>query len=470
MQLGTADTHLLGQHVDIEVAVGEVLVDGFHDTLHQQLVVALDLGSFHLVGLSLGSRVLTLQALTSLQQVLDVQMQLFHIEGFGQEGVSTTFQTFETIADIGHRGEHDDGYVADVDVGLDHPQHGEAVHLGHHDIADDEVVAVLGSRREQFLQSLATVGTEVELVETSQFAGDVVAYLGIVVDNEYAVFGRAIINGFPRCCRLCLRFLNSLYNLLRREVGVAKRQRHREDGAAMTIGAVMGLNSAVMHVDNHLAEVQADARTLDVQALGVASLIETVEDVLQAVLVEPDAVVGDTEHGVLAVVGQTDHHLAVLGGVLERVGQEVGDNLVELATVYPDVKLLQTAVIEAEVEVTVLGAELVHLTDAADKGYQLRLLTMQMHLLLVNLTDIQNLVHKVEDTLRVTLDGVKRCLQLLAIGRCLFCTQGLQLLQRTHDECQRRTDVVGGIDEELHLLLVKTLIGATTIQIAHQPH
>ena len=60
MQLGTADADLLGEHIDIEVAVGEVLVDGLHDALHEHLVVATHLGLLHLVNLLLGTAVLAL--------------------------------------------------------------------------------------------------------------------------------------------------------------------------------------------------------------------------------------------------------------------------------------------------------------------------------------------------------------------------------------------------------------------------
>jgi hypothetical protein len=48
-----------------------------------------------------------------------------------------------------------------------------------------------------------------------------------------------------------------------------------------------------MHINNHLAEVETDARTVDVHTVGVGSLIETVEDMLQAVGIEPYPIIDD---------------------------------------------------------------------------------------------------------------------------------------------------------------------------------
>ena len=63
MQLYTADTHLLGQTLHIEIAVGDILIDGFHDTFHQHLVVAAHLRLVNLFRLSLlCTGILTFQA------------------------------------------------------------------------------------------------------------------------------------------------------------------------------------------------------------------------------------------------------------------------------------------------------------------------------------------------------------------------------------------------------------------------
>ena len=42
------------------------------------------------------------------------------------------------------------------------------------------------------------------------------------------------------------------------------------------------------------------------------------------------------------------------------------------------------------------------------------------------------------------------------------------LLQGRQDDGQWRTDIMGGIDEELHLLLIHLSIGSATITVDHQ--
>ena len=77
---------------------------------------------------------------------------------------------------------------------------------------------------------------------------------------------------------------------------------------------------------------------------------------------------------------------------------------------------------------------------------------MQFHLVLVYLPFVENLVYQQQQALRIAVDGVN-ILQTLLVGNAR-----LQFLQRTHDECQRRTDIVCGIDQEPHLRLLQHLL------------
>ena len=238
----------------------------------------------------------------------------------------------------------------------------------------------------------------------------------------------------------------------------AQGQRDGEEGAALVV-AVVGTDGAVVHVDNHLAEVQADARAVDMQAAGVATLIEAVEDVLQVVAVEPHAVVGHLECGLLAVGGQADVDGSAVVAVLEGVGEQVGNDLVELAAVDPHGQLVETLVGEGEADVALLGVVLEHLVDALYEADEVGLFAMQLHLLLVYLADVENLVHQVEDAGGVVLYGGHVA---LGVG-LLLADAALQVGQRRHDERQRRPDVVCGVDKELHLLLVQLLIGTAAV-------
>ena len=77
-----------------------------------------------------------------------------------------------------------------------------------------------------------------------------------------------------------------------------------------------------------------------------------------------------------------------------------------------------------------------------------RLFAVQVHLFLVNLSDVKNLVDKQQKPLCVAVDGLY---VVLAFG---ICQSRLQLVERAEDKCQRRPDVVGRIDEEPHLGLL----------------
>ena len=59
-----------------------------------------------------------------------------------------------------------------------------------------------------------------------------------------------------------------------------------------------------------------------------------------------------------------------------------------------------------------LRVVLEHLANALGEVNQVGLLTMQVHLLLVNLSHVKNLVHQVEYSLGVVVNGVQGLVQL----------------------------------------------------------
>ena len=62
--------------------------------------------------------------------------------------------------------------------------------------------------------------------------------------------------------------------------------------------------------------------------------------------------------------------------------------------------------IESKMDITLLSREIKHSADALCKSHQIRLLTMQLHLLLVDFTHIENLIHQVQNALRIVLNSV----------------------------------------------------------------
>ena len=179
----------------------------------------------------------------------------------------------------------------------------------------------------------------------------------------------------------------------------------------------------------------------------------------KGVVVESYTVVFDTDDSIAGIGRQTDSDGTAIATVLEGVRQKVGDDLVELPAVDPHVELVETVVEEAEVDIALPGVVLEHLADACHKGDKVGLFTVEVHLLLVNLTDVENLVDKVKDALCVTLDGVKVAACLLLI----VSKAATEIGQRRHNQCQRRADVLRGVDEEFHLLLVEPFGGTAPI-------
>ena len=183
VQLGTADAYVLGQRVDIVAGLRHVGIDRPHDALHQHVVVAFHLYILYALLLLDGTAELAAQPAYVVYQVVNLDVQFLHVERLGNIGIGTRLQALQFVLHLGLRRQHDDGQLRDLRVLLDALQHGDAVHLGHHHVADDEVVVAV---RQQHLQALLAVGGVVELVAVAQLVDDVVGYLVVVVDDEDA--------------------------------------------------------------------------------------------------------------------------------------------------------------------------------------------------------------------------------------------------------------------------------------------
>ena len=212
----------------------------------------------------------------------------------------------------------------------------------------------------------------------------------------------------------------------------------------------------MVHLDNHLTEVQADTRALDMQGTGTAALVEPVEDLMDIAL-DAHARIDDLNHGHLMLIGYTHLDGSTVIGVLKSIREQIVDNLIQCGTVEPYIQPVNSRQI-AEIDVPFPGCVLIGFQDIAQILYDVSLLALESHLLFVDLPDIQDLIDEVLHAPGVMLDG----LQFIPGLRILLLFQ--QLMQRTHDKCQRRADIVGGIDQELHLFLVKLLLAASDIE------
>ena len=337
-------------------------------------------------------------------------MQLLDRERFGEISISTTLQSLQTVTDIRLRGQHDHRQVVDVSVCAYHAEHREAIHLWHHHVADNQVVVV----RQQLAQSVLTITTHGEMIVVTQFLTDETRYLLVIVNHQNTIGGGRLLITFQLQTR---RLVLSIVNLTLREVTVALRQANCKDATLDIVLTVATRDHAVVHIHNHLTEVQADACALHMGS-GCA-LIETVKKMLQGTLSHARSCVCDADLHVLLqratglfviALRQGNGYLTLIVTVFKRVGQQVGHHLVELCTINPHWWHIVIS-LKRKRDATLLGRELIQLTYALQELLQIRLLTMQPHLLLVYLTDIQDLVHQVEDTLRVVVNRIHRRLQ-----------------------------------------------------------
>ena len=117
------------------------------------------------------------------QDGADAGDDLFEAEGLGDVVVAADGQALDLVAHVVARGEEEDG---DRDAGVAQaPGDGEAVHVGEHDVEDDEV----GARGLGFVECAAAVlgGDDVEAGKT-QRGGEEVSDVGFVVDDEEFCF------------------------------------------------------------------------------------------------------------------------------------------------------------------------------------------------------------------------------------------------------------------------------------------
>ena len=121
---------------------------------------------------------------------------------------------------------------------------------------------------------------------------------------------------------------------------------------------------------------------------------------------------------------------------------------------------------EFERDTTFFGAILKHLAYTLSEINKVGLLTVQLHLLLVNLTNIEDLVHQIQDTLGIVVNSINVTLCLRMVSTYMT----LQVGQRTHDERQRRANIVSGVNQEFHLFLIQVLIGSASVVQQHKNH
>ena len=190
-----------------------------------------------------------------------------------------------------------------------------AVHLGHHDVADDQVRQLFCSHQRAFLP----VGGLHNPVVVAQRVGNVLPDVVVVLDNQQ--------QGQLHLCHLVLIFClcppvlrRSLFTLVQSvRIGVGYRQCHRELAALSLLALHRYLS--VVQVGQRLDECQsyACARCL----MAALHLVIAVEDVWQCLCCDAVARVGHADQQLSVVVRRYGDVDATLLCVLHCVGKQV---------------------------------------------------------------------------------------------------------------------------------------------------
>ena len=74
-------------------------------------------------------------------------------------------------------------------------------------------------------------------------------------------------------------------------MGISQWHCHLEARPTLSVSAVVCLDGATMHLHDATAEVQSDARSLDMEIVGIVTLLESFEEALRLFILETNATV-----------------------------------------------------------------------------------------------------------------------------------------------------------------------------------
>ena len=127
-------------------------------------------------------------------------------------------------------------------------------------------------------------------------------------------------------------------------------------------------------------------------------MIEAIEEFVGLFFCQSDAGVHYLDDGILIVLAHHEGDVSAIEGILHGIGEQVGDDLVKVDAVYPNlqgVAFFQTAVFfQLQGNATLLSVKLVERQNAAQEFLEVGLLAVQVHLVLIYLTLVQNLVYQ----------------------------------------------------------------------------
>ena len=333
------------------------------------------------------------------------------------------------------RRQQNQGYVTVTQIVLDPPAKFDTVHPWHHDITDNQVDEILF---QQFQRLDAVLGRE-HRIAFRQLPPDEGAHLGIVLDDQNAVsLPTEIATLVDNALGILLR--NNLPGTLRR---LSAERECQHEHIQFPIGAHR--QRTVVQFGQRTRQRQSDARSRRFVLAGMAE--KRGEDSLTHLRRHDLAVVGhrDPEGVVQHRQFDADHRFRIFQGIVQQVAQNLGEGFAV------DLRIgLHTAQIQFKGFVLLLGRRAEPVESLFDEVRDVLPGQVERQMLLLDLLEIQQLVRKVEQTVGIAIHD-DQILGHVPVHRLL----GEDVLQRSFDQRQRRTDLMRDIGEKADLGVVK---------------
>ena len=209
-------------------------------------------------------------------------------------------------------------------------------------------------------------------------------------------------------------------------------------GAAFA-GRALHVYPAVVHPDVFVHQMEADARPRPA-VFG----IEAVEQIRDVFRLDAGAVILDDNRHPRFGDGKLHRDAPSFRRELEGVGEQVDNHLLDHIGVEPDTAFFRIGGKEI-VDVAYLRHAVEIGFHFAGEGDDLRLAYLQFLLLVLDLAEVEYLVDHPEQATGILMDQ----LEVRQVGRVV--EQADQLVQRSQDQGERRTYLVGDVREELEL-------------------
>ena len=103
-------------------------------------------------------------------------------------------------------------------------------------------------------------------------------------------------------------------------MAIAFLQHDSQYRAAHAVFTVHCLNLTAMHIDDSFREIEADARTVEMQVTAVAPLIEAVKETLGLVFIQADAIIAHLNDYLLFLFYKFNIDFSAIKSIFEGIG------------------------------------------------------------------------------------------------------------------------------------------------------